>query len=101
MVKFRPIRDRVLLKRIPLEGMSSGGIVMPGEEYKKSAQAVVAAVGPGFTYEDGNVYELSVKLGEHVVAGKAAGQEIKIDGEEFWLVRDHDILYVVEHEEDS
>jgi chaperonin GroES len=101
MRKIRPIGDRVLLKRMPVVTQSAGGLFLPNASQAKSNQAVVAALGRGRLTEDGVLLEPTVKLGDHVVASKHAGQEVELGGEEFWLVREHDIMYVVEHPEDN
>jgi len=101
MVKFRPIGDRVLLKRIDIDTVSPGGIVLPGASQVKSNQAVVVCVGRGKFCENGVLAPCLVKPGQHVVAAKNAGSDVKLEGKEFWLVREHDIMYIVEHEEDQ
>lgn len=101
MVKFRPIGDRVLLKRIEKENMTPGGLVFPSTSQVRSNQAVVVVVGRGRMYDSGVLAEPLVSQGMHVVAAKNAGQDINLEGEEFWLVREHDILYTVEHHEDT
>tara|TARA_R110000851_G_scaffold76861_2_gene169163 strand:- start:214 stop:519 length:306 start_codon:yes stop_codon:yes gene_type:complete len=101
MVKFKPIGDRVLLKRIKMEALSTGGILLPSMSQAKSNQAVVVCVGRGLVCDNGVIAEPSVTQGMHVVAAKNAGSDIKLEGEEFWLVREHDIMYIVEHEEDQ
>jgi chaperonin GroES len=101
MKSVKILRDRVLLKRMENITTSAGGILLPGESQHKSNQAVVAAVGVGMVSENGTLVEPLVGIGDHVVAAKHAGQDIKVDGEEFWLVKEADIMYIVEHEEDS
>jgi chaperonin GroES len=101
MKKIRVLRDRVLLKRIENVTKSSGGLFLPDQTHSKSNQAVVAAVGEGMLSEDGTLVDSLVAVGDHVVAAKHAGQDVKVNGEEFWLVRENDIMYVVEHEEDQ
>lgn len=101
MVKFRPIGDRVLLKRIVQENTTPSGIVLAAKSQAPSNQAVVVVVGRGKMYDNGVIAEPLVVQGMHVVAAKNAGQDIKLEGEEFWLVREHDIMYIVEHEEDN
>lgn len=101
MVKFRPIGDRVLLKRIEKDNTTESGIILPSMSKVPSNQAVVVVVGRGRMYDSGVLAEPLVSQGMHVVAAKNAGQDIKLEGEEFWLVREHDIMYIVEHEEDN
>ena len=101
MVKFRPIGDRVLLKRIEQDNTTPSGIVLAPKSQAPSNQAVVVVVGKGKMYDNGVIAEPLVAQGMHVVAAKNAGQDIKLEGEEFWLVREHDIMYIVEHEEDQ
>ncbi len=101
MVKFKPIGDRVLLKRLKNETTTPNGIIIPGASQTRSNQAVVVAVGKGKVSDKGVLMEPLVRPGMHVVAAKNSGDEIKLEGKEFWLVREHDIMYVVEHEEDQ
>ena len=101
MVKFKPIGDRVLLKRMKIEQTTAGGLLLSPMSQVRSNQAVVVCTGKGRVTEAGVLLEPLVAQGQHVVAAKNAGQDIKLEGEEFWLVREHDIMYIVEHEEDQ
>lgn len=100
-MKVRPLGDRVLLKRMENVTKTKSGLFLPGEAQHKSTQAVVAALGTGRMLDNGSEVPLRVKIGDHVVCAKHAGENISVEGEEFWLVREHDIQYVVEHEEDE
>lgn len=101
MSKIRVLRDRVLLKRIENVTMSSGGLFLPELNQQQSNQAVVASLGHCMVSADGTPIDFVVSVGDHVVAAKNAGRNIKVDGEEYWLVKEDDIMYVVEHEEDQ
>lgn len=100
-MKIEPMGDRVLLKRMEEVTESSGGIILPAKAQHKSNQAVVVAVGPGRVSESGNRLPMTVCPGDHVVAAKHAGDAIEVDGQEMWLVREHDIQYRVRHPEDG
>jgi len=100
-MKFRPLGDRVLLKRLQPVETTAGGLVLPVAAQHKSNQCVVVATGPGARTESGAIVEPSVRVSDHVCVAKHAGQDIKLDNEEFLLVRECDIMYVVEHEEDG
>jgi len=91
----RPLHDRVLVKRTVEEEKSKGGIIIPDTAKEKPAQGEIIAVGQGRIGDDGKVRALDVKKGDKVLFGKYAGTEIKIDGEEFLMMREEDILGVV------
>ena len=95
-MKFRPLGDRVLIKRTDEEETTEGGIVLPGSAAEKPSQGEVLAVGPGKTLENGEKVEVSVKVGDVVVFGQYAGNNtIKIDGEELLILNDSDLLGTV------
>jgi len=96
-MKIRPLQDRVLVKRIEetLE-KTKGGIIIPDTAKEKPQQGKVVAVGKGKVNEDGKVTPLDVKVGDTILFGKYAGSEIKIDGEEHLIMREDDLLGVVE-----
>jgi chaperonin GroES len=94
--RVRPLQDRVIVKRIEeQEQRSAGGIIIPDTAKEKPQEGKVVAVGPG-RREDGKVLSLDVKVGDRILFGKYAGTEIKLDGEEHLIVREEDILGVVE-----
>jgi chaperonin GroES len=95
-MKIRPLHDRVVLKRIEEEEKTKGGIIIPDSAKEKPLQGEVIAVGNGKILEDGSVRSLDVKVGDRVLFSKYAGTEIKIDGEEHLMMREDDILGVIE-----
>ena len=95
-MKIRPLHDRVIVKRLEEERVSAGGIVIPDSAAEKPVQGKVIAVGKGKILEDGNVRPLDVKVGDKILFGKYSGSEIKLDGEEHLIMREEDILGVVE-----
>ena len=94
-MKLVPLSDRVVLKEIEAEETTASGIVLPGQAKEKPQQAEIVAVGPGGKV-DGSDVEMVVKVGQKVIYSKYAGTEVKLDGEEFTIVRQMDILAVVE-----
>jgi chaperonin GroES len=95
-VKIRPLHDRVILKRIEEEEKSKGGIIIPDTAKEKPQEGKVVAVGKGKINEDGEVTPLDIKVNDRVLFGKYAGSEINIDGEEHLILREEDILGVIE-----
>ena len=96
-MKFRPLADRVLVKRTDEEQTSEGGIVLPGSAAEKPSQGEVLAVGPGKTSDNGDVQPISVDVGDLVVFGQYAGSNtVKIDGDELVILNEQDILGVIE-----
>ncbi|MFO0575279.1 MAG: co-chaperone GroES [Polyangia bacterium] len=93
---IRPLHDRVLLKRQSEEERTAGGLYIPDSAKERANRATVVAAGKGRTLEDGTVVPLKVKAGDTVLFGKYAGTDIKLDGEEHLIVREDDILAVVE-----
>ena len=98
-MKVKPLQDRVLVKRIEKEERTPGGIIIPESAKEKPAEGKIIAAGPGKVLEDGKVMPLDVKVGDHVLFAKYAGSEVKIDGEELILMREDDILGVIEEED--
>ena len=94
-MKLVPLGDRVVLKQIVAEETTKSGIVLPGQSKEKPQQAEVVAVGPGGTV-DGKEVKMNVTVGQQVIYSKYAGTEVKLDGEEYIIVRQNDILAVVE-----
>ncbi|HEX9145677.1 MAG TPA: co-chaperone GroES [Candidatus Binatia bacterium] len=93
--KIRPLHDRVIVKRIEEEEKTKGGIIIPDTAKEKPQEGRVVAVGPGKS-EDGKVIPLGVKAGDKILFGKYSGTEIKLDGEEHLIMREDDILGVIE-----
>ena len=93
-MQVRPLHDRVLVKRFTEEEKSKGGIIIPDTAKEKPAQGEVIAVGQGRVTEEGKIRPLDVKKGDRILFGKYAGNEIKIDGEEFLMMREEDIFAV-------
>ena len=94
-MKLTPLADRVILKMVEVEETTKGGIILTGSAKEKPDVAEVLAVGPGGVV-DGKEVEMTVKVGDHVITSKYAGTQVKIDGEELTIVRQGDILAVVE-----
>lgn len=97
-MKIRPLHDRVIVKRIEQQRTTASGIVIPDSAAEKPEQGEVLAVGDGRVLQDGSVRALQVKVGDHVLFGKYAGQTVKIDDEELLVMREDDVLGVVEHD---
>ena len=95
-MKFRPLQDRVLIRRIEAEAKTSGGIIIPDTAKEKPMEGEVVAVGPGARGEDGTLHPLDVKVGDRVLFGKWAGTEVLIDGEDRVIMKESDILGVIE-----
>ncbi len=95
-MKFRPLHDRVIVKRLEGEDKTKGGIIIPDTAKEKPIEGRVIAVGAGKVLENGTKVPLEVKKGDKVLFGKYAGTEIKIDGEEHLIMREDDIIAVVE-----
>ena len=95
-MKIRPLQDRVIVKRVDEETTSAGGIIIPDTAKEKPQEGKVVSVGKGKVGEDGKVQPLDVKRGDKILFGKYAGTEIKFDGEEHLILREDDILGVIE-----
>ena len=93
---IRPLHDRVIVRRLEEETMSAGGIVIPDSAKEKPAEGEIIAAGNGKILENGEVRALDVKVGDKVLFGKYAGTEVKVDGEELIVMREDDIVGVVE-----
>ena len=93
---IRPLHDRVLIKRVEEEQKTKGGIIIPDTAKEKPAEGKVIAVGNGRVLEDGKVRPLDVKAGDRVLFGKYSGTEVKVDGDEHLILREDDILCVLE-----
>ena len=95
-MKLRPLHDRVIVKRLEEERKSAGGIVIPDTAAEKPDQGEVKAVGKGKVNDEGKVRALDVKVGDRVLFGKYSGQTVKVEGEELLVMREEDIMGVVE-----
>jgi chaperonin GroES len=95
-MKFRPLQDRVLLRRVDQEEKTAGGIIIPDTAKEKPMQGEVIAVGPGARDETGKLQPLDVKAGDRVLFGKWSGTEVKIDGEELLIMKESDIMGIIE-----
>ncbi len=93
---LRPLNDRILLERLEAEQKTAGGILIPDNAKEKPVEAKVIAVGNGKILENGSRQNMSVKVGDKVIFGKWSGSEVKIDGKEYLLVKEDEILAVVE-----
>ena len=95
-MKFRPLHDRVVVRRIDAEEKSTGGIIIPDTAKEKPSQGEVVAVGPGGRDEAGKLIPIDIKTGDRVLFGKWSGTEVKIDGEELLIMKEADIMGVIE-----
>ena len=98
-MSFRPLHDRVLVKRVEEEEKTSGGIIIPDTAKEKPSQGEVIAVGPGARDEDGKRVEPDVKVGDKVLFGKWSGTEVKVDGQDYLIMKESDIMGVIEGSE--
>jgi chaperonin GroES len=96
---FRPLHDRVVVRRTEAEEKTSGGIIIPDTAKEKPQEGEVVAVGPGARAEDGTIAALDVKAGDRILFGKWSGTEVRIDGEELLIMKESDILGVIEQAE--
>jgi chaperonin GroES len=95
-MKFRPLHDRVVVKRIDAEEKTTGGIIIPDTAKEKPMEGEVIAAGPGARNEQGALVPLDVKAGDRVLFGKWSGTEVKIDGQELLIMKESDIMGIVE-----
>jgi chaperonin GroES len=95
-MKIRPLHDRVFVKRLEEERTSPGGIVIPDSATEKPSQGKVVATGKGKILEDGSVRALDVKVGDKILFGKYSGTEVKVDGDDLLVMREEDIMAVIE-----
>jgi chaperonin GroES len=91
-MKFRPLQDRVLIRRVEQDAKSAGGIIIPDTAKEKPMEGEVVAVGPGARSEDGRVQALDVKPGDRVLFGKWSGTEIRLEGEELMIMKESDLM---------
>ena len=95
-MKIRPLHDRVIVKRVEAEEKTSSGIVLPGNAAEKPDMGEILAIGTGKQLDDGSVRALQVKVGDKIIFGKYSGQTVKVDGNELLVMREEDIMGVVE-----
>jgi len=95
-VKVRPLGDRVLIERIEADQRSPGGIVIPGTAKEKPQEGIVRAIGQGALDKNGNRIPLTVKVGDKIIFGKYSGSEIKLEGKEYVVVSENDIIGIIE-----
>ena len=95
-MKLKPLHDRVLVKRIESEEKTKSGIIIPDSAKEKPQEGEVVAVGPGIRQENGNVAPLDVKAGDRILFGKWSGTEVKIDGEDYLVMKESDIVGILE-----
>ncbi len=98
-MKFRPLHDRVVVRRLEQEERTKSGIIIPDTAKEKPQQGEVIAVGPGARNEKGEIVALDVKAGDRVLFGKWSGTEVKIDGEEYLIMKESDIMGILEDAE--
>ena len=94
-MKIRPLHDRILVKRIEVEETTKGGIIIPDTAQEKPVEGVVVAVGKGKVSDDGKVHPLDVRTGSRVLFGKYAGTEVTVEGEEHLIIREDDVLVLL------
>ena len=94
-MKFRPLGDRVVVRRVKEDQKTAGGIIIPDTAKEKPMEGEIVAVGPGARTEDGKVHPLDVKVGDRILFGKWSGTEIKLDGEELLIMKESDIMGVL------
>ena len=94
-MKFRPLHDRVLVESLDSEEKTSGGIIIPDTAKEKPQDGKVIAVGPGSKSEEGKITPMDVKVGDHVLFGKWSGTEVKVDGKDYSIMKESDIMGVI------
>ena len=95
-MKFRPLHDRIVVRRLESEEKTRGGIIIPDTAKEKPQEGEVVAAGPGARNEQGQVVALDVKVGDRILFGKWSGTEIKVDGEDYLIMKESDVMGVVE-----
>ncbi len=94
-MKFRPLHDRVMLRRVDVEETTKGGIIIPETAKEKPMEGEIVAVGSGLKTEDGKVVSLDVKVGDRVIFGKWSGTEVKLDGIDYLIMKESDIMGIL------
>ena len=95
-MKFRPLHDRVVVKRVESDTKTKGGIIIPDTAKEKPQEGEIIAVGPGGRDESGKIVPIDVKAGDRILFGKWSGTEVKIDGDEFIIMKESDVMGVIE-----
>ena len=95
-MNFRPLHDRVLVRRLEQEEKTAGGIIIPDTAKEKPMEGEIIAAGPGARGEDGTLHPLDVKVGDRVLFGKWSGTEVKVDGEDLMIMKESDIMGIIE-----
>jgi chaperonin GroES len=95
-MKFRPLHDRIVVKRVTADEKTAGGIIIPDTAQEKPSQGEVIAVGPGGRDESGKLIPIDIKVGDRVLFGKWSGTEVKIDGQDLLIMKESDIMGVIE-----
>jgi chaperonin GroES len=95
-MKFRPLHDRVVVRRLDAEEKTAGGIIIPDTAKEKPQEGEIIAVGPGARNEQGQIVALDVKAGDRILFGKWSGTEVKIDGEDLLIMKESDIMGIIE-----
>ena len=101
MTTFRPLHDRVLVRRVDSENRTAGGIIIPDTAKEKPMEGEVIAVGAGVRREDGSLQPLDVRAGDSILFGKWSGNEVKMDGEDLLIMKESDILGIIDAREDA
>lgn len=100
-MKFRPLHDRVVVKRIDAEEKTAGGIIIPDTAKEKPQEGEVVAVGPGARNEKGEIVPLDLKVGDRILFGKWSGTEIRLEGEDLLIMKESDVLGIIEKEAEA
>jgi len=95
-MKFRPLHDRVVVRRVESEARTAGGIIIPDTAKEKPQEGEIIAVGPGARDESGKLVPLDVKVGDRILFGKWSGTEVKIDGEDLLIMKESDVMGIIE-----
>jgi chaperonin GroES len=95
-MRFRPLHDRIVIRRLEQEDRSAGGIIIPETAQEKPMQGEVVAVGPGTRSEDGKLTPLDVEAGDRILFGKYSGTEVKVDGEDLLIMKETDVMGVID-----
>jgi chaperonin GroES len=97
-MKFRPLHDRVLIRRVESEEKTAGGIIIPDTAKEKPMEGEVVAAGPGARGDDGKLHPMDLKAGDRVLFGKWSGTEVKLDNEELIIMKESDVMGIIEHD---
>jgi chaperonin GroES len=95
-MKLRPLQDRIIVQRVEEESKTKGGIIIPDSAKEKPAEGIVISVGKGKVAEDGKLIPMEVKTGDRILFGKYSGTEVKVEGEEYLIMREDDVLGIIE-----